>query len=55
MSAAVRSSYDAKQEAIELRERALARQVLRPAAFLRRPDACSAGDEILFVCNRIEG
>jgi hypothetical protein len=32
MSAAVRSSYDAKQEAIELRERALARQVLRPAA-----------------------
>ena len=32
MSAAVRSSYDAKQEALELRERALARQVLRPAA-----------------------
>jgi hypothetical protein len=32
MSAAVRSSYDAKQEGLELRERALARQVCRPAA-----------------------
>ncbi len=36
-SAAVRSTYDARQEALQLRERAIARQVRLPAARSRAP------------------